>query len=109
MTPPLLTVPLPGTVVTWIYDRELHRASAHHTPGEAEWRAALDGCEHHRYGRGFRYTLRISPQAATELADELAERAVLEAGLPRADRVADPVLLEAVAQRIRAALTPEEK
>jgi hypothetical protein len=99
-----IRIVLTGAVVDWMREYDITRVEDGHRPGEREWREALAAATPRRAGRGEVFDLSVSPDAARELADELAERAEVESGLPAADRYIKPGTLRQAAERIQAAI-----
>lgn len=76
-------VGLPGRVKEWLDGRSFTLVKKDHRPGEQEWRMALHASTRQRYGRGARYMMMLSPEAATELIKELRRHADNERVLAR--------------------------
>lgn len=101
-TEPLVSVPLPSTVVQWLRDNSIGEIQDGQNRYEKEWRAMLDGAEPVKVVKGWRFVLHLTQGAARELAGELFERAEMEAKALSGLRNINPRTLRDAAEKIRA-------
>jgi hypothetical protein len=85
----IVTLNVPGAIVVWLAEFNIsdeHLRNPFLPPVEREWREALTAAQPSRRGRGVRFTIAVSPEAAEEFLRELNERADTERALPPEDR-----------------------
>lgn len=96
----MVTINLPGTVATYLFDGDLTIVHPDLDGPAREWRHTLNTTSPRQTGRGRTFQLHLTDEAARDLAAEVWARADIERMCKPADRYADPAVLRRIAARI---------